>query len=116
MSPFQINAMLSDADAARFEGHNLMLVPLAGTEISELRETIIGIKDLLDFNRKALATLQEVLETAGDRNAQVSRTLQMMLEPAQSAVVLHDRMRLLLGRAVFIQQGASNLEPRGPLQ
>ncbi len=97
-----LRAATSDSEAAMFKGRDAMVVPLSEAETSILRGSIIGVSDFLALNLKCLSTLQQVLESTGDKEAAIAKTLQMLLEPARASVRLQGTARELLGRAVFV--------------
>lgn len=97
-----LRASMTEVEAAMFNGRDAMVVPLSDAETSSLRGSVIGVVDFLTFNLKCLSTLQQVLESTGDKEAAIAKTLHMLIEPARAAVRLQDTARALLGRAVFI--------------
>lgn len=97
-----IKLSLTEQEAAHFEGRTAMVVGLNDEELVNLRSNIIGISDFLAFTLKGLRTLKQVHEKATTKNKQIAKTLDMLLEPAATAVDLHDATREMLGRAVFV--------------
>lgn len=97
-----IKLQLSEEEAALFEGRTAMIVPLSDKEVVQLREDINGVDRFLQFTQKCLRTLEQVLESPGERRGQIERTLEQMAGPAGSAGEIHDHTRTLLGRAVFV--------------
>lgn len=103
---------LTPEEEALFQGRPAMVVALNDSEKEVLRNNIGGLISYLRFNQTCLATLQQVLESTGDKERQIEKTLAMMREPANAATVLIDTVRLLLGRAVFV----GPTQERGPVQ
>lgn len=97
-----LNLSLSDDEVAVFQDRNAMVVALSDNETAMLRNNVIGVQDFLAQNLKCLSTLQQILESTGDKEAQIAKTLNMLMEPARSALHLHGQSRELLGRAVFV--------------
>jgi hypothetical protein len=98
-----IKLNLTEEEAAHFEGRTAMVVALNDEELVNLRSNIIGISDFLGFTLKGLRTLKQVHENATTtKDKQIAKTLDMLLEPADVAVELHNNTRKLLGRAVFV--------------
>ena len=93
---------LSEAEKALWAGRHAMIVPLTDAETAQLGRATIAVHEFLQFNLKCLSTLQQVLESTGDKEERIAKTLHMLLEPARVAVELQDQSRELLGRAVFI--------------
>jgi hypothetical protein len=97
-----LKVSMSDEEAALYEGRDAMVVLLSEAEVAALRGNVIGVHEFLIFNLKCLSTLQQVLESTGDREGQIAKTLQNLLEPARVAADLQDNVRELLGRAIFV--------------
>jgi hypothetical protein len=98
-----IKLSLTEEEAARFEDRTAMVVALSDEDMVHLRSNIIGISDFLGFTLKGLKTLKQIHENATTtKDKQTAKTLDMLLEPADVAVELHDNTRELLGRAVFV--------------
>lgn len=98
---------LEEGKAALFDGRDIMAVPLSGNERQELRQNLNGLARFLTFNAKCLSTLRQILEAQQDAAAQaeqIGKTLAQLMEPGRNAVELHDRIRELIGRAVFVAQ------------
>lgn len=103
---------LSPEEEALFQGRPAMVVALNDQEKEVLLNNIGGIMSYLRFNQTCLGTLQQVLESTGDREGQIEKTLTMMREPARAASDLIDAIAVLLGRAVFV----GPKQEKGPVQ
>lgn len=93
---------LSPEEEAMWLGRAAMVVALNDAEAEVLRNNVNGIDKYLAFSAKCLSTLNQVLESAGDKDQQIRKTLAMMMEPTRVATELSDGVRQLLGRAVFV--------------
>jgi len=93
---------LSPEEQALWDGRSAMVVALYDAETEVLWGNVNGIDNYLRFTARCLITLQQVLESTGDKEEQIRRTLAMMLDPTRVAVELSDSVRQLLGRAVFV--------------
>lgn len=103
---------LTPEEEALFQGRLAMVTPLNEGEKEVLRNNIGGLISYIEFNRRCIATLQQALETSGDKEGQIAKTLRMMVEPGRAANELVDQVRQLLGRSAFV--GPS--EAKGPVQ
>lgn len=103
---------LTPEEQALWEGRAAMVVALNESEAEVLRGNINGIDNYLRFTARCLATLGQVLESEGDKEEQIRRTLAMMLDPTRVAVELSDGVRELIGRAVFVGPQTN----KGPVQ
>lgn len=103
---------LTPEEQVLWQGRSAMVVALNDDEAAVLRSNINGVDDYLRFAARCHATLQQVLESTGDKEGQIHKTLAMMQEPTRVAGELSDRTRELLGRAVFI----GPKEEKGPVQ
>ena len=97
-----IRLPLTEDEAAKFEGRNAMVVPLADTEVGELRDKIILSHDGMTKLAMAIATLAEVLETKGNSAPEIRKLLEQWQEPSRLLASNLDRVRELLGRAKFV--------------
>jgi hypothetical protein len=103
---------LTPEEQVLWDGRAAMVVALNDAEAEVLRGNVNGIDDYLRFVARCLATLRQVLESEGDKEEQIRKTLTMMLDPARVAVELSDGVRELLGRAVFVGPQTK----KGPMQ
>ena len=97
-----LRVAMAEAEVAMYEGRNAMVVPLSDAEVAVLRGNVIGVHDFLAFNLKCLSTLQQVLESTGDKEGAIAKTLHQLMEAARTSVDLQASTRELLGRAVFV--------------
>ncbi|MDT8856998.1 hypothetical protein RNZ50_18565 [Paracoccaceae bacterium Fryx2] len=93
---------LTDEEQALWAGRSAMVVALNDQEAQELKESINAVDDFVTLAARAFTTLEQVLETRASAEPDIAKTLAMLREPARKAVMLSDRTRELLGRAVFI--------------
>ncbi len=103
---------LTPDEQVLWDGRAAMVVALNDAEAEVLRGNVNGIDDYLRFSARCLATLHQVLESDGDKEKQIRKTLAMMLEPTRVAVELSDGVRDLLNRAVFVGPQTN----KGPVQ
>lgn len=103
---------LTPEEQALWDGRAAMVVALNDSEAEVLRGNVNGIDDYLRFTARCLATLHQVLESEGDKEAQIRKTLAMMMDPTRVAVELSDSVRQYLGRAVFVGPQIN----KGPVQ
>ncbi len=108
MPELQFRINLTEAEAALFEGRMTSITPLSMLEAEELRKAIHFMDDFGKLTQKAFSTLSQVLESHGDPEAQIRKTLAMLREPAMGNVQAVDRLRILLGRAVFVSVGSQD--------
>lgn len=97
-----LRVALSETEAAMYKGRDAMVVPLSEQETAVLHGNVIGVHDFLTFNLKCLSTLQQVLESTGDKEEAIAKTLHQLMESARVSVGLQAATRELLGRAVFV--------------
>lgn len=93
---------LKPEEEALWADRHAMIVALNDAETATLHGNIIAVHELLQFNLRCLSTLQQVLESAGDSDGQIKKTVAMLMEPARATVALQKSTRELLGRAVFV--------------
>lgn len=103
---------LTPDEQVLWDGRAAMVVALNDAEAEVLRGNVNGIDDYLRFSARCLATLHQVLESDGDKEEQIRKTLAMMLEPTRVAVELSDGVRDLLNRAVLVGPQTN----KGPVQ
>ncbi len=103
---------MPDEEAAMFEGRWSMVVPLTEAELHELRDLMHNSAQFGVVVREVVATLSQVLESGGDAEGHIRKTLAMLLEPSDQIKAVHERMFELLGRAVFVSGGGQ----RGRMQ
>lgn len=96
---------------AVFEGRDLMIVPMTEDERNELGTSLGAVLKYLTLLRQNLSTLGEILESAGDKEGRIAKTILQLRDPSTKAHYLQDRVLTIIGRAVFVSH-----QPKGPVQ
>lgn len=92
---------LTPEEAAAFHGRGvLMVTPIQEAEIAALRAMFLGVREILAFNARNLATINQSLESGKITGARAA--VARMLEPSRQAVQTYDAMLQVLGRAKFV--------------
>ena len=95
---------LSPEEKLIWQGRKALVIPLSETECGELGANIIAQHEALQFIQKCLSTLQQVLESTGDKEGQIEKTLKMMIETIKAAEAVQSRVRELMGSARYIPE------------
>lgn len=111
MAKLYLEVDVSDELAARYGDCEMMVVPLFAGEKIEFANGIVTTLEYLKLVQRNLSTLQQVLESTGDKDGQIAKTIHMLFEPTKSVVKLHDRTLEVIGRGFF-----ASLLRKGPLQ
>lgn len=112
MPQITITLEITDEQVTLFDDCKFLVVPLHDAEMVELAKALAGIHDALRFNRKALVTLNDLLESKDATPKQIAETLAKLAEPNIGALTLIDTVRTYLGRATAVGQ----TKDRGSIQ
>lgn len=114
MRNFKLSADLPSqvVDALEAPGGVAMIIPIQENKINNLGLSLLGGVEAVELIRRSLVTLQQVLESDGDREEHIRRALEKMLPTATAAVEVLDDVKRTVGSAVFVRNG----EDRGRVQ
>lgn len=104
MDEIIIKIEINDEQAPFFEGRKMIVFPVSDHEAGQFGVALKALADVVELNRKCLATLMQVLETRGSNEPDIARTLEMMIEPNRLAVEQIDFLRVLLGRSARLDR------------
>lgn len=101
-----IKVKFSDDQAAILESPTglVMCIPMLAAEVVPFGVKVNKLADAVGFFKRALSTLRQILESGGDQDGRIGKTLDQMLSPVSDAEVILDELRVLIGSAVFVGQ------------
>ena len=82
-----------------------LVIPMIGSEVVPFGVKLNALADAFAFFKRALSTLQQALESGGDRDGRIGKTLAQMHPPVSDANIILDDIRVIIGTAQFVQTG-----------
>ena len=83
-----------------------LVIPMIGSEVVPFGAKLNKLADAFAFFKRALATLHQALESGGDRDGRIGKTLTQMHPPVSDANIILDDIRVIIGTAQFVQTGS----------
>ena len=109
-----IRVELTDDQAAMLESPSgvVMVVPMLGGEVAPFGAKMGKLAEAVTYVTRCLASLRQILESHGDREGQIRKTLDLMQPAMSDADIIINDVRAVLAPARFAKSG----EKKGPLQ
>ena len=85
MGILTIQIHVPDDKEAAFNGRDLLVIPVTAQERDELGQYLTSTLDFLKFLRRSLSTLQQILESDGDKEGRIAKTYNQLPAPSASA-------------------------------
>jgi len=98
MTDLTIKLPIPEGKETFFAERDLMITPVNEQEAQQLAAALEALELVTKQNRKALATLDQLVETKGATVADIAKTLAMLREPNAIGLEQVQYVRTLLGR------------------
>lgn len=80
-----------------------MIIAMQESKIAPFGTKLLKGVEAVEVMRRGLSTLQQLLESDGDRDSKIRKTLEMMVPVATAAVAMLDDVKVIIGSAVFVR-------------
>jgi hypothetical protein len=101
-----IKVELPDEQAAILESPTglAMVIPMLAGEVVPFGVKVNRIAEAIEFFKRSLSTLRQLLESGGDKEGRIGKTLEQMMPAVSDAAIIMDDLRVVIGSAIFVGQ------------
>ena len=109
-----VRVELTDDQAAMLESPSgvVMVVPMLGAEVAPFGAKMAKLSEAVTYVSRCLASLRQILESHGDKEGQIRKTLELMHPAMSDADIILNDVRAVLAPARFAKSG----DKKGRLQ
>lgn len=105
MPQVHISIPLSEEDAAMVESRQVMVLFVSDEQRSSMRAVMGETHEFLSLTHQNLNTLDEIAETRGSEQADLTKTIGQLRAPSRRVLQAFDVLLKFIGQAHFINPG-----------
>ena len=98
---------LTDEQAAILESPLgvVLVIPMLTSEVVPFGVKLNKLAEAFTFFKRALSTLHQALESGGNQDGRIAKTLVQMGPPVSDANIILEDLRVIIGTAQFVETG-----------